>query len=78
MNATDGCRRRGLVGGFALLGVLTLTVGCATTESLEGVESRVGSNEQRNDVQDQRLSDIERGTAAAMEEQAQRLDALLN
>lgn len=77
MNSTDGCRRRGLVSGFALLGVLTLTAGCATTERVESVESRVGSSEQRNEVQDQRLSDIERGTARAMEEQAQRLDALL-
>lgn len=62
--------------GFALLGVLTLTVGCATTESVESVESRVGSSEQRNEVQDQRLSDIERGTAAAIQEQTQQLKEL--
>ncbi len=76
MNATESCRRRGLVSGFALLGVLTLTVGCATTESVESVESRVGSSEQRNEVQDQRLSDIERGTAAAIQEQTQQLKEL--
>jgi TolA-binding protein len=57
---------------------LVLLAGCATQENLATVEQRVSVLEQSNRVQDQRLKDMERGTASVLEQQAQQTKASLS
>ena len=54
-----------------------LAAGCASKSNLDTVEQRVAGIEQSNRIQDQRLSDIERGTAAALDQQSQQIRALI-
>ena len=58
-------------------GLLAQLLGCATAGNLSSVESRVGALEQKQKVGDQRLSDIERGSSSAIEQQQHQIDALI-
>jgi TolA-binding protein len=51
--------------------------GCATTSNLSAIEGRVNAVEQKQKVQDQRVGDVERGSASTIEQQQHQLDALI-
>ena len=73
-----GCLRKApRLGGPGLLLValaIGLATGCALKSDLEKLQAQADRTEKSNQVQDQRLADLERGTTAALEQQAASLE----